>query len=623
VSKLDALMAQLSELLVAKIRSEQRLDQMRRLQDFATAWQKEWRDARKLYSRLTHRDIRANLGMRQLEPVEATKAGSPGQLRRSLIAGSVGGKDHEKVGKDILRLLDYANTAQERLREIGTMIHDLTREYTNDTMHMSLVISRLEEEVKHTRMLPFDTITASFGRMVRDLAREAGKEAVLHIVGSDTEMDKQVLEQIKDPLIHLLRNAVDHGIELPEQRAALGKPRWGTITLTAERRGQSILIRVSDDGAGLDLDAIRQVVARRGRGDTSSLDETDLVEAIFDVGISTKPIITDVSGRGVGLDVVRRNVEALRGRIEVDWTRGGGVTFGLALPMALTSSHALLVSVSGQPFAIPLDGVERLISIKPDEIISLEGHSAVRYNGQPLTLVNLGDVLGLAPVCAVQDGSLNTPASGPRILAVVLTAVERRIAFVVDEFIGEHEVVIKGLGRQLTSVGGIAGATVMGSGEVVLILNVADLIKLGVRSRHRPVLDVLSKTASAEPASDRQHILIVDDSITTRTLERNILEAAGYSVQLATDGQEAWDAIAAGDVPDLVVADVIMPRLDGFDLTRRLKNEPGTADVPVILVTSLDSPGDKALGIEAGADAYITKNSFDQNNLLETIRQLI
>jgi len=583
VNKLDALMAQLSELLVTKIRIEQRLDQIRQFQEFTTMWQKEWLAARKAYGQLLRRDIGGN--------------------------GSGG------LEKDLARVLDYVGASQERLYEMNTQVNELVREYANDTMHMSLVIDELEEDVKRIRMLTLNTITGPFGRMVRDLARGAGKEAMLRIVGGDTELDKRVLEQIKDPLIHMLRNAVDHGIERPAQREAQGKPRSGVITLAAEQLGKDVVISVSDDGAGLNLDAIRQAVLRRGNVGAHSMSEAELVEAIFTPGISTNPIITDISGRGVGLDVVRRNVEALQGRIDVDWTPGAGATFAMTLPLALTSSHGLLVRVSEQLLAIPLNAIEHIMFVDPQEITPLEGYDAIRYNGQPLTLVQLGDVLELPQA--------DVPRDDARILAVILAAAERRMAFAVDELVGEQEVVIKGLGPQLTRVGGIAGATVMGSGEVVLVLNVADLIRLGLMGKRRSVLDALTDTTPSKSVRAQRRILIVDDSITTRTLEKNILEAAGYTVQLATDGQEALNAIAASGAPDLIVTDVMMPRVDGFGLTRRIKDEPSTAHIPVILVTSLDSAEDKARGIEVGADAYITKSRFDQSNLLETIEQLI
>lgn len=631
VGKLDTLMAQLSELLVTKIRAEQRRGQMIALRESISMWQREWTAARSAYNRLMRQmDTSGIFGFRRLGPVETAPGNeeaeresgskSPTYVRRyetwQLTATDTSHSDL-KLGKDVARLLNYIGNSQERLREIVSRVNDLTREYVSDTMHMSLVIDELEEEIKRVRMLPLATITGTFGRMVRDLAKDSGKEAVLQIVGGETELDKQVLERIKDPLIHLLRNAVGHGIEPPDRRVALGKPPVGTITLKAEQVGKEIVICVSDDGGGLDLEAVRQSLARRRGIEVGSLTEEDLKEAIFNVGVSTSPIITDISGRGVGLDVVRRNVEALHGRVDVESRPNRGTTFMLTIPLTLTSSRGLLVGVAGETFAIPHNAIERIMCVRSEEISPLEGHDTLVYDGRPITLVRLGDLLGLP-----------TSAAGPEqdcFPVVVLATAERRMAFAVDALLGEQEVVIKSLGRQLERVGGIAGATVMGSGDVVLILNVADLIKLGLRGEYR---SVLARAAWARPAPVTEErasrrILVVDDSITTRTLEKNILEAAGYEVQLATDGQEALLTIASGDLPDLIVTDVVMPHLDGFGLTQRIREDPRTENIPVILVTSLDSAEDKARGIEVGADAYITKSSFDQNSLLDTIEQLI
>lgn len=605
--KLDALMAQLSELLVTKIRAEQRLAQIQQAQEAVAQWQKDWLAVRAAYGRVTRKGHDFGLWY-----------GPDRTLRRSVDAlARAMFEDHKtplggaaSLAKDLSQLLDYLHLNQERLRDVHAQLDTLYREYANDTMHMSLVIDALEQEIKRVRMLPLNTITGSFKRMVRDLAYAQGKEAVLRIVGSDVELDKRVLEQIKDPLIHLLRNAVDHGIEQPEQRVSAGKPRAGTITLSAEQLGKDIELRVQDDGKGIDLDDLRKAILRRGF-DASSLDQDQLVDLMFNPGITTSPIITDVSGRGVGLDIVRKNVEALRGQIVVHWNAGQGTTFALTLPTALTSVRGLLVRVSGETFAVPHGAVERILTIKPDEIVALEGRDAICYNQRPLTLAHLGDVLELPRVAELPDVCT----------VLILMAAGRRLAFIVDELIGEQEVVSKGLGEQLQRVSGIAGATLLGNGTVVLVLNAVDLIKLALRGSYAVAQSVAAQAqASARP---RKRILVVDDSITTRTLEKNILEAAGYEVYIATDGLEALSVIATDGAPDLIVSDIFMPRLDGFDLTRRLKSDMRTINTPIILVTSLDSPQDKTRGIEAGADAYIVKSRFDQNNLLETIEQLI
>jgi two-component system chemotaxis sensor kinase CheA len=582
VSKLDALMAQLSELFITKIQAEQRLAQLREIEGQMALWQKEWLTVRSAYTRL----------LRQEEKGGARSA-----------------------SRDWSQILGYMGASQEHLREMHGRLSDLSREYANDTMHMSLVIDELEEEVKRVRMLPLHTITPTFGRMVRDLAKAAGKEAVLRISGGETELDKRVLEQIKDPLIHLLRNAVDHGLEAPDKREAAGKARVGNITLAAEQLGRDVVITVADDGAGLDVEAIREAVMERTVTLDRELGEAELIEAIFDPGVSTSAIVTDISGRGIGLDVVRRNIEALHGRISVDWSPGGGTQFTLVLPVTLSSSRGLLVRAAGERYAIPLSAIERILTVRPEQVTPFGGQSTILYRERPLTLVRLGEVLGLAG---------NGAGKGEELVVVVLAAAERRMAFIVDELVGEQEIVIKPLGKQLASVVGLAGATVLGSGEIVLVLNASDLMKLALQEGRGP----LHFDHDADPTSTqgprRHHVLIVDDSITTRTLEKNILEAAGYSIEVATDGQEAWNLILAGStLPDLVISDVSMPRLDGIGLTRRIREETRTSELPVILVTSLDSPADKARGVEAGADAYITKGSFDQHTLLDVVEQLI
>lgn len=591
VNKLDALMAQLSELLVTKIHAQQRLVQMLQAQEYMAEWQKEWVTVRSTYSRLTRHGV---------------------QYRS---------KDEELSSswhKGLESLLDYVGESQERIREMSTLINTLYREYNSDTLQMALVIDGLEDEIKRVRMLPLNTITGTFARMVRDLAQTYGKQAVLEITGSEVELDKRILEQIKDPLIHLLRNAVDHGIEAPEKRLELGKPVTGTITLAVEHSGKDVTISVTDDGAGMDLEGIRKAALRRSVPNAATLNEAELVELIYYTGFSANPIITDVSGRGVGMDVVRRNIENLHGQINLEWAPNQGSRFILTVPTSLTSSRGLLVRVSDQTFAIPLNAIERILQVHPNDVSSVGGHDTLRYDGKPLMLAHLGDILGLPRNNGRRNGDHRIPV-------VILSAVERRMAFVVDDLISEQEVVIKGLGKQLARVGGIAGASVMGNGEVTLILQVSDLIKLAQRISSRSVVEAVQadETSVITKARAQPRILVVDDSITTRTLEKNILEAAGYDVKLANDGLEAINLVLGGDLPDLIISDIAMPRLNGFELTERLKNEERTNRVPVILVTSLDSPEDKARGIDVGADAYIVKSSFDQTNLLDTIEQLI
>jgi two-component system chemotaxis sensor kinase CheA len=572
-ARLDELMAQTGELLVTRLRLLQQLDEIKGLQGLLARWQSEWQR------------VRATIG-----PSVQQAGSGPGNVLQTLL-------EHNQ---------DYMRSLSEQLARYA-------RRVTDDTARLSLVTDQLQEGVKRARMLPLGTLVANFRRMVRDIAREKGVEAVLAIQGADTEMDKHVLEQIKDPLMHLLRNCIDHGIERPEVRQGRGKPSQGTITLSAERRGHVIVVEVSDDGAGIDTAAVREVAIRRGFLDAEAAAEMDEVEInalVFLPGLSTARVVTEVSGRGVGLDVVRRNVEALQGRVEVSSRRGQGVTFALTLPFTLASARCLLVRAAGRLFAVPIAAVERLVAVGPGDLARVEGQEAIRYLGKPLALVRLADVLHLP------DG--RGPLSA-RLPALILTAAGQRLAFLVDDLLSEEEIVVKNLGKQLARVPNIAGATILGTGQVVLILNVLDLVKSAQQIVGQGSAPVEEELAGQQ---ERKSILIVDDSITTRTLEKNILTTAGYEVRLATDGLEALAALRE-DTCDLVVADIDMPRLDGFDLTLQLKADERYREIPVILVTSLDRPEDKARGIEVGADAYIIKSSFDQDVLLDTIHQLV
>ena len=580
VSKLDALMAQFSELLGAKIRAEQRLVDIRQMQVAAAEWQSGWLALRGNYSRMLRHGAQDKLN------------------------------NHSK---DIGPLVNFMTYNQKQLRVLNAYTNSLYRELSNDTMRLSLIVDALQEEIKRVRMLPLATITTTFSRMVRDLAREEKKEIILTINGGETELDKRVLEQIKDPLIHLLRNAVDHGLEPPAERKRAGKPSAGHILLTASQQGNNVVITVGDDGRGLDLQAIQQSAARKGvlnLAEAEKLSKTETINLIFNSGLSTSKIITDISGRGVGLDVVRQKVEALQGTLAVDFEPGQSTTFTLTLPLTLASSRALLIQVGEQMLALPLTTVERMVHLDPSEITKLGGKEGMRYKGQPIALAWLADLLEL-PRSSEQT----------QLTIVIIGAAEKRMGLIVDQLVGEQEMVMKSLGKQLAKVKGIAGATILGSGQVVLVLHPADLIKLAEQTpTARPAL---AQPNGNHTLDKRKTILVVDDSITTRTLEKNILETAGYEVKLATNGEAALGMLASEGIPDLVVTDVKMPRLDGFGLTRRIKQEGRFADIPVILVTSLDSPADKARGIEVGADAYIVKSNFDQGNLLETIEQLV
>ncbi|MBN1954713.1 MAG: hybrid sensor histidine kinase/response regulator [Anaerolineae bacterium] len=574
-ARLDGLMAQTGELLVSQMQIAQQAREIEQQYATIAGWQREWQQ------------VRNNI----FRALQWSADGASSQLR------------------------EFLEQNEDQLRNLMTWFEEYTERTADNLARLALVVDELQEGVKQARMLPLASLIGTFRRMVRDLAREQGKEVALETYGADTEMDKHVLEQVKDPLMHLLRNCIDHGIEQPAARERAGKPRQGTINLSAERHGNLILIQVADDGAGIDAQVVREAAVRRGilqADEAAEMSDDAIMSLIFLPGLTTLRVITEVSGRGIGLDVVRKNVESLQGSIEIKSEVGKGSAFILTLPLTLVSTHCLLMRVAGQTFAVPLAAVGQLVPVTQDAIVSVEGGQAIHYEGEPLSLVHLTDVLNLPPrepLFASEEEELP---------AAILEAGGQRIAFLVEKLVGHQELVVKSLGKQLARVPNIAGAAVLGTGEVVHVLNVADLVK-SARSKASQRLPARERKEETER---RKVILVIDDSITTRTLEKNILTTAGYEVRLATNGEEAL-AVLAENPCDLIVSDIDMPRIDGFEFTRMVKGDERYQDIPLILVTSLGNDEDKAKGIAAGADAYIAKSTFDQDDLLETIEQLV
>lgn len=466
------------------------------------------------------------------------------------------------------------------------------------------------------RMLPVSTVFNTFPRAMRDLARQYKKDVELFIEGGDTELDKKVLEEINDPLVHIMRNAVDHGIEPAAERVAAGKPAKGTIKLSARQEGDHIVIEVSDDGAGIDPARVKAAAIRKGyltESEAKSMSDREARYLIFEKGFSTAAIITEISGRGVGMDVVREFVvERLKGSLDVDSELGQGTRFRLTIPLTLAIIRALLLRVSGQTFALPTASVEETARVEPSEIIKVEGHEVIRRQRRTIPLVPLRDVLGL--------DAIENDAEGGKIPVATLAFSGHRLGLIVDAFVGEQQIVIKTLGTHLKRVDNVAGVTILGAGEVVPILNVPDLMTSGRQltgARMRRTGQVKEKQAGPSK------ILICEDSFTTRELERSIFEAAGYDVETATDGAMGLARLREGLNPDAVVTDVQMPNMTGFELTKAIKSDETLAHIPVIIVTSLERDEEKAEGINAGADAYITKSVFNQDTLLETVERLI
>jgi two-component system chemotaxis sensor kinase CheA len=443
--------------------------------------------------------------------------------------------------------------------------------------------------------------------MVRDLAITAGKELEIEVLGGDVEVDRAVLDGLREALLQLVRNAADHGIEPPAKRERAGKPRRGKVTVAAALKGDRFTVTVSDDGAGLDVPAVRAQIERRGLPVPD--DERELARTLFEGGMSTRDEVTAISGRGVGLDIVRAAVARLRGTVGVEWCETVGTTFTIECPPALATIRALLAAVGPQIVAVPMTNVERLLRVRPEEIKHAEGRDVITTAEVLVPLVALARLL--PPL-------VERPATGA-LAVILLRAGDRRLAVAVDELVAEQEVVLRPVGRGREPLPHVSGAAILGTGRVALVLNPVTLVGAGLSLGAGPGLTV----AGAQPAGPAKHrILVVDDSITTRTLERSILEAAGYDVRTAVDGADGWRVLQEHGC-DLVVADVEMPRMDGFALCEAIRGSKRLQTLPVVLVTALESPEHRARGLEVGADAYIGKSSFDQQNLLETINQLL
>ncbi len=586
-SKLDSLLRQAEELISTKITGAHRVAQMKEVAATLARWEKEWSKVRP-HARAQQRFV---------------EAGSTG-IRN---AGSIGQVNAREMDS-ILTFLEWNEKALQSMRK---QIASITSELGIDYRSLERKASDLLEDAKRASMVPFSVLLGLFPKLVRDLCRDCGKDADLTIEGGDIEADRRILEEMKDPMIHLIRNCVDHGIEMPHERARTGKPRRGTITVTiSPKRSDKVEIVVSDDGAGVNTRKLGEAGIRLGlvsREDVENMDPQEVISLAFQSGLSTSPIITEVSGRGLGLAIVREKAERMGGTAIVESRLGAGTTFRLLLPLTLATFRGVVVRAHERLFVLPTMYVQRVLRIGWDEIKTVENRETVQVRGRALSLVRLRDVLEL--------GAAGSPPDRKGKLALlVLVWGGQELALVVDEILNDQEVLVKGLGKQLRRVRNVAGATILGNGKVVPVLNIADLFLSAVNVR------AITPTAKGE--EQPKSVLVAEDSITARTLLKSILESAGYRVKTAVDGAEALAELGSEKF-DLVVSDVEMPRMNGFDLTAKIRGDRKLSELPVVLVTALESRQDRERGIDVGANAYIVKSSFDQSNLLDVVGQLI
>ncbi|HWP59041.1 MAG TPA: hybrid sensor histidine kinase/response regulator [Candidatus Acidoferrales bacterium] len=581
--KLDAVLLKAEELLSAKLAAGQHAADLSEVNAALTAWKAEWA---------------------KIQPLA-------GALRRSL---EKNGERRALANGQLAKIIDFLDWNQRAFTDLESKLSSLLRAAEQDHRAVGAMVDDLLSDTKKLLMLPFSSILDPLPGLVRGLARDQGKEIDLEIEGAELEVDRRILEEMKDPLIHLVRNSADHGVEKPLEREQKGKPRRGTIKIAiAQKDSNRAEIVVSDDGRGIDLAKVRASALKLGLiapAEAQSLGEAEVLALVFRSGVSTSPLITDISGRGLGLAIVREKAEKLSGAVAIESRPGFGTSFRVAVPLTMATFRGVPVRVNGNIFVLPSAQVERAARVEKRNIKTVENKETAEIDGEAVSLVHLADVLELPRKSPNEDSNGSAQ--------VVVTGLGgKRIAFIVDEILGEQEVLVKSLGRQLSRVRNIAGATVLATRKLVPVLNVSDLVASAAATS-------AVASAPAEAASDKARktrVLVVEDSITARSLLKSILEAAGYDVQTAVDGIDAFTQLRSAEF-DVVVSDVEMPRMNGFDLTAKIRADKKLAELPVILVTALESREDKEKGIDVGANAYIVKSSFDQSNLLEVIKRL-
>ncbi len=504
-----------------------------------------------------------------------------------------------------------------RLHQFSNLLNQMRLTSGEDTTRLESVANDLENGIRQIRMLPLQTVFALFPRMVRDLARQQGKDIDFMIEGGEVLADKQILEALKDPLTHILRNAIDHGLETAVDRQ--DKSTTARLTLKGLQRGNQIEIIITDDGRGLDLEAIRATAIRRGLYTSAELDQMNpeqVQSLIFVAGFSTRTAVTEISGRGVGMDVVRANIEKLKGSIRTESQPGQGCTFRILLNNSLATVDALIIQVNGQPFALALDAIETMQFIDREDIFTLDGKLTVHWQERGVSVAWLADLLELPLISPDSTLSLNQ-VSG-KIPCVFIKIDGEYLGILVDELLEQQQIVVKALNQLLQNVRNLSGASILGNGEICMVLNPQDLFSAaGGRSVSTERSAMLTMDTIAPP-----HILLVEDSIPIRTQVKRILEGAGYVVTTAIDGLDGFDKLQTNEFA-AVVSDVEMPNMTGLELTSRLREIPEYGDLPVILVTTLSKPEDQQRGLAAGANAYLTKGNFDQSLLINTLRSLV
>jgi two-component system sensor histidine kinase and response regulator WspE len=513
----------------------------------------------------------------------------------------------DAAGQSLLANIFGARDAlQKQLAARETALEDYAR-------RSSTVARRLSRESMASRMLPFGSILRGFPRLVRDICRDLGKRCRFEILGEGTQVDREILEQMEAPLNHIVRNALDHGLEMPDVRTSAGKPAEGRLTLEAFHRAGRLMVQIRDDGRGIEVEGLRRRIVERGLETperAASLSAEELYEFLFLPGFSTAAKVTELSGRGVGLDAVRTMVQGAGGAVTIASTPGVGTMFNIELPVTRSVTRALLAIIGGEPYALPTSNVERVVSIDRNTIVTIEGRPCFTCDGEHVAIVSAAEILELPDV----------PALGSNLSIVVLAAGRRRYGLAVDSFEGERSLVVRRLDPRLGDVPDVAAVSTDDRGRVILILDLEELVSsidALISGGRKLGLGTLGGVARRS-----KRILVVDDSLTVRETERQLLAGRGYDVEVAVDGLEGWSAVRLGQY-DLVVSDVDMPRMNGIELVRRIRADATLATLPVIIVSYKDREEDRLRGLEAGATQYLTKGGFKDSALVGAVEDLI
>jgi two-component system, chemotaxis family, sensor kinase CheA len=512
--------------------------------------------------------------------------------------------DDKKLALDVSDILTESKGAMTKL----------TRFYGANNHQLYLSTMALQECVRSMRLVPVAGLLTSLKRTAREISFDLGKKVSFISTGDEVSIDRVVLDKIKDPLMHILRNAIDHGLENPKARKLQKKDEVGSIELTVSQLGEQIVFQVTDDGEGIDVEKVAETAIQKHiitREERAAYTDKMLLDFIFSPGFSTKQMITDLSGRGVGLDVVRTNLQEVKGEVSVETTKGKGSVFTLKVPLTLLTDRALFIEVAGQTFALPTTMVKKVVSVSIQDVKSIESGYAFLDEGEPIPLRYLADILALP----YDDKKNNDDA----LLVLIIFSGRQSMGVVIDQVHGEREMVVRPLAPPLQSVRNVAGATLSGDRRIVIVLSASDLLLSSLHSKSK--LKMISQKTKRQD-DKKTRVLVVDDSITTRTLETNILQTNGYDVTSVVDGEQAWTTIQ-GQTFDVVVTDVEMPKMNGFELTERIKSSAKFKKIPVVIVTSLSKESEKKRGLKVGANAYIVKSQFESKALLDVIKQVI